>query len=661
MKNRADISSTEELLDLIKRDSASGDRLTSLPPEAAALGGSASGARGQASDRFLASEARARQVQPSGLLRLIRRRQILIGVEIGSQYIRLAKIVRSAAPRLPGLGGGSDASAVLVDMKIVSLSGDGRGDQDLVEPLRAALAEFIWPDKNASIWASMPAAGVTVWRTLLPRTSRKQLVNAALWAARRERKLAEPENVIDFQIEGEVLDKGASKLAATMAAAPRAQVEDVKSLFQKAGFPLAGLTIEPFALQNLFEAGWIKPTEQTVAILHVGRKRSRIDIFEGKRLLFTRAIMAGMNSMLEALLSELEQAQEEPSLALETEPAPEADKETSSAQLAQAERVLRSLGGRDADSQRTLDAAGLTREGVLLMIEPALDRLARQVERTFDHFSAALGRGRVERVCVCGEAGAFPGVVSYLEGQLGLPQGAALPFEPEDPAVWGEADVAPDDRAQLVTCVGLAHSRPGLTPNFLFTKRDEASSRRLAAWNLAVAACFAAAVLGLTAFSMVLRGRLIQTRTEIVALQERLAAATPLVDRALLAEAAEERRRGVTAQARALQRGYASAFLAELAALAPVNIRLVGVQADFDRRDKTLSPDQAGRGERRRTAVVEGISFGGRDVHAATLAEYLLRLRASPLMTEASAKEGGMETCPGFGEGQRFTLTLRLK
>ena len=145
----------------------------------------------------------------------------------------------------------------------------------------------------------------------------------------------------------------------------------------------------------------------------------------------------------------------------------------------------------------------------------------------------------------------------------------------------------------------------------------------------------------MAAYSLVLRGNALEKKAEIVALQEGLAAANPLVDRRLLSQAAEDRRFGLAAQSRALRRGYPSALLAEL-----------GGPYGLTHRDLI---------ERKRSALVEGVSFGGRDAHAATLAEYLIRLRGSPLLAEASAKEGAVEFFPGLGEGQRFTLTLGLK
>ena len=85
--------------------------------------------------------------------------------------------------------------------------------------------------------------------------------------------------------------------------APREEIDELKGLFSQIGLPLTGISITPFAIQNLFKTEWIPPAvEGTVASLFIGNDFSRIDIFSKGKLIMTRGIKAGINSMVESLM-----------------------------------------------------------------------------------------------------------------------------------------------------------------------------------------------------------------------------------------------------------------------------------------------------------------------------------------------------------------------
>ena len=88
--------------------------------------------------------------------------------------------------------------------------------------------------------------------------------------------------------------------------APKQEIKDLKDLFSKAGFPLTGISIVPFALQSLLRTGRIKTDESHISSLYIGRDWSRIDIFSEGCLVLSRGIKAGVKTMLEALRTEIE-------------------------------------------------------------------------------------------------------------------------------------------------------------------------------------------------------------------------------------------------------------------------------------------------------------------------------------------------------------------
>ena len=54
------------------------------------------------------------------------------------------------------------------------------------------------------------------------------------------------------------------------------------------------------------------------------------------------------------------------------------------------------------------------------MIEPALERLARQVERTFEHYATTMPGDRITQIFVSGAMNIYQPIVDYVGSQLGI-------------------------------------------------------------------------------------------------------------------------------------------------------------------------------------------------------------------------------------------------
>jgi len=83
------------------------------------------------------------------------------------------------------------------------------------------------------------------------------LSNVIYWAAKKENPIDEKDAVFDYEVQGKISDQGIPKYSVMVYSAPRSEVEKVKSIFSSVGIHLAGITIAPFAVQNLFRKEWI--------------------------------------------------------------------------------------------------------------------------------------------------------------------------------------------------------------------------------------------------------------------------------------------------------------------------------------------------------------------------------------------------------------------
>ena len=119
-------------------------------------------------------------------------------------------------------------------------------------------------------------------------------------------------------------------------------------------------------------------------------------------------------------------------------------------------------------------------EGLLLRLSQPLGRLARQLERTADHFRNAMSMPNIQGVIVFAPGGCMALALKKFESTLGLPcrplrfdgqttPGAATDLEK---ALSGSADES------LLQAIGLSLSAPAYTPNAIMTYKDQKSRER---------------------------------------------------------------------------------------------------------------------------------------------------------------------------------------
>ena len=132
--------------------------------------------------------------------------------------------------------------------------------------------------KKNRIWAATQNSRVNIQYVTIPKVASRQVDNAVFWTAKKEMGFDEAAVVFDFERRGEVAEKGVSRLATLAYTADREVVERLRTSFAQAGYPLTGLTMDPFALQTLYRRHVVPDIAGATANLHVGRDWSRLEI-----------------------------------------------------------------------------------------------------------------------------------------------------------------------------------------------------------------------------------------------------------------------------------------------------------------------------------------------------------------------------------------------
>jgi Tfp pilus assembly PilM family ATPase len=559
------------------------------------------------------------------------KKRFTVGVDIGPEFIGLAKTIKS-----------SDGRFVLTDQKMIQyghLTSKGSPEFNLL--LKSSLVAFCGSIANCNIWTMMPAGDVNVQYIKIPHVPKKQLENVIYWTAKKEISIDEKDSIFDFELQGEIVDQGISKYLVMVYTVPKAEVERVKDLFSNIGVPLTGITIAPFAIQNIFRSKWMPPSEGTFASLFIGNDFSRIAIYSKDNLVMTRGIKAGTSSMMEAIADS----------ALEKTPHLKLEKD-------ETKKILFSLSP-DAEKLSNADAGyGLREEEILEMIFPVWERLARQIERTLEYYTSSISHEKVEKLYISSVMNAYNPLLIYISDQLGIKAEFFDPFIKQKPSSVYES-LSLSEKVAMGPVLGLSFSDNIHTPNTIFTYREKNKEARMKRINGIIFVSFAAALIiciitvGYQAVEINTLGK------ERVKLEKELALFNPLLSTDKISKMADEVKTRKQISGQYARRYLGVATIGEFAALTPVNIRLVNIKINTGGVGLAkINPDKTAK-ETNDDIIVEGVIFGERDVLDSSLAQYVMKLGNSPMLRQVSVQQSGIITFKK-SEVLHFTLSAKL-
>jgi type IV pilus assembly protein PilM len=552
-----------------------------------------------------------------------------VGVDIGQEYIRLAKTIKS-----------SDGSPILIDQRAIKYS-----EQTVKESpefngiLKSSITSFCGNVANCNIWTMIAAAEVNVHHIKVPLVQKKQLENAIYWTAKKENPINEKDFIFDYELQGEIVDQGIRKYSVMVYTAPKAEIEKVKNLFSAIGVTLTGVTIASFAIQNIFRTQWVQTGESSIASLFIGHEYSRIDIYSKDNLVMTRGIKTGTTSMIEAISESI--LEKTGNLRLNKE---------------EAQKILYSLSP-DSEKLKETDAGyGLKEDEILEMIFPALERLARQIERTLEYYATSSGNEKVETIYVSSTMNYYEPIIYYISDQLGIKSEAFDPFRQQATNKSVES-ISMSEKMSLVPALGLSLADNYRTPNAIFTYREKNKEISIKKINRVIFALFAAAMIVCIA-ALIYQSLEYDNLSKRRAKQQQvLALYNPILSTDKISKLANEvkMRRQVFRQY--AQRYLGISVIGEISALTPENIKLINLKINAgnytakEKTDKSTKDDSEG-------IALEGLIVGDRNMLESYLAQYVMKLENSPMLHQVSVQKSNIAA---FKKSEALQFSLIAK
>jgi len=456
---------------------------------------------------------------------------------------------------------------------------------------------------------------------------------------------------------GEIDDGESTKIDVMAYTALQSEITELKDIFNKAGFPLTGISIVPFAFQSLLRTGRIDTPEMHVASLYIGRDWSRIDIYSEGNLMLSRGIKAGVKTMIEALRSEIEGNLFE--LTIAKSPTKDtakirAIKKKLKHELDQANQLF--FGHIHDFSPSALDERQriLKEDKIFQMILPALERLVRQVERTLRHFALNYENARVGKIYTSSGVNSHQRIIDYIGEELGIPTETLNPFK--DNSDFVSLTPTPDlisEQSSFVPAMGMALSGNMLTPNFLYTYKDKQKAVRNQRINRGVIIGFVLIMILCVGLSFMQKSTIDEKEYQKRQSQRQLENISVRVDQSLVLKLVEDIR-SKNQEVQLIGRKYFGlAVVGEIADLTPANVRLLSLTAQLG-----ANPAKK-KSAKSRDLVISGIVRGDRLTLESTLAGYLMELKNSPLFDKPTINKKSFEQYQG-DEVLKFTARLKL-
>jgi Tfp pilus assembly PilM family ATPase len=646
--NKSDISSNDRLIGLIKgsKESRDGNAATEVD---------------------VVGRSRPKVLDA---IRLKTSRGATVGVDIAETQLRMVKTIQKSSHEF-----------VLEDYVTLPFpNGIARGGPGFSAFLRESLANFGVSNKD-KVWSSISSVGVDVGHVKIPKVSRDKIANTVYFTVKMENPFDEKNFFLDFELQGEIVDNGVNKLRVLYYLSPRSAVNELKSIFSKAGIQIAGLSLGPFLNQNFFRTGWIEPGDAPVGTLHIGRNWSRIDIFDSGNLMLTRDIKAGLHSMVEALLDSfrehvpgteesgvegytidaglsLDSVEEPPVVFFEeidnridddgvpavspgdepeggiAENSPPAGKP--SIEEDQAWKILTSLGCESSILQPGEPGYELSDEEKFEMVKPAAERLMRQVERTFEYYATSLGFERVQRIFVTGALDGCSRLADYIGEELGMDRDILDPMAPQNPAM---GKIPPPDslkeRMTYTFATGLSLSDNSRTPNLIYPYEAKDKISRVSRFNKLIFMFFLVLITVFGGYHLWQRSVENRKKETIATLQSQMAKYSVTVDKKLILSLVGDLSNAKAAVEKVSERYLSVAVLGELAEYTPEAVRILTADMVVPRAQKGKNP--AGSKARAasviavRTLQLEGLVFGDAKQFDTILTAYIMKLESSTL------------------------------
>ncbi len=314
-----------------------------------------------------------------------------IGVSISPHVINITEVTRGGEKTVIE---SYDSIEIPVDLE------KEQADAFIIDALKKHFSSV--KDKKAGVYSLISGSEVIIRRMQLPKIAKKDLLEAIKWEIKTHLPFAIETAVINYSVLGEIKLKDMTKLDLLVAAVQRSSVDRTRTLFEKAGIRLEGLSIAPFAFWNLLKGTSILKKDKRTALIEVGSENTKIAFFDGENLEFYRELPVGGIHFTRSMIGQFV-----------------SDKWQMNLNYAQAEEMKRKYGIPE-ESTADLTDDGLPLKQIYQVMRPTLRRFLNEIGRSFGYYKEQFSKTSIDRVILAGGSAKMKNLDVHLSSELGV-------------------------------------------------------------------------------------------------------------------------------------------------------------------------------------------------------------------------------------------------
>ncbi|MGA1791024.1 MAG: type IV pilus assembly protein PilM [bacterium] len=294
-----------------------------------------------------------------------------IGLDIGTDCIKFVEIKTKGEFKR------------LLSYRMVPISHlKGKPSEERLAEVLDLLRSLLKNRTSVPVYTAVSGSDVIIKSFNIARLSGAKLRNAAFWASKKYVPFPLEEAYFDCKVIGDTEEREIKKKEIMVVAAAKELIHKRLDMLEKSGLKIPGITVTPFALNNLLQVKEIGPL--SIAVIDMGSENTSISIFQENTLKFAREIVTSGNSITESIVSQ------------------------ASISFEEAEKIKKEYG---------LSQTGTPKE-FIKAIMPVIERLINEIQRSFSFYKESHPEFTIEKIYLTGGTARMEGLPQIMQERL---------------------------------------------------------------------------------------------------------------------------------------------------------------------------------------------------------------------------------------------------
>ncbi|MDP3791435.1 MAG: type IV pilus assembly protein PilM [Candidatus Omnitrophota bacterium] len=318
------------------------------------------------------------------------KKDYVVGIDIGSYSVKIAQF----AVREGGL------YLLKAELKDVGISKDSESyEKDLILALHYLIRGVDL--KKSKVIININCSCTAIKKITFPYMPKSELREGIMLASKNYFPFQIDKSALDFEIVGDVVDKGIRKYEVMVGVCPSDTINKYLSLVQKAGIRPASFVLSSHSLHKL-ALNLSRNVEGVQCYVDIGSLQTELVICKDGLLAFSRKIPVCGNDFTRALTS-----------------AVVTDKGKIQLSAEEAEKIKKDVGMPGESDSRVIDNK-IPAAQVLAMLRTHAEHLVNEIDRCFNFYHEESGSGRINSVTIFGGGASLSGLTKFLSQGLGM-------------------------------------------------------------------------------------------------------------------------------------------------------------------------------------------------------------------------------------------------